>query len=97
MGDAVPRLLLFLAVVTFSVWALIDVAQTPEPRLRLLAKPLWSLVVLVPLLGPTAWFLQGRSPQPSGSAALTPRPLAPDDDPEFLRRLRDRDRPDGQV
>ena len=83
MGDAVPRLLLLLAVVTFSVWALIDVAQTPEPRLRVLAKPLWSL--------------QGRSPQPSGSAALTPRPLAPDDDPEFLRRLRDRDRPDGQV
>ncbi len=92
-----PRLLLLLAVVTFSVWALIDVAQTPETALRLLAKPLWSLVVLLPVLGPAAWFLQGRAPQPTGTLAPGPRPLAPDDDPEFLRRLRDRNRPDGQL
>lgn len=92
-----PRLLLLLAVVTFGVWALIDVAQTPELQVRLLAKPVWSLVVLLPVLGPAAWFLQGRSPQPSGTAVGGPRPLAPDDDPEFLRRLRDRNRPDGQL
>jgi Phospholipase_D-nuclease N-terminal len=91
VGDIVPRLLLFLAVVTFGVWALVDVAQTPEPRIRLLSKSAWSLAVLIPVLGPALWFLQGRIPQPSGPAAQ-PRPLAPDDDPEFLRRLRG---PDG--
>jgi Phospholipase_D-nuclease N-terminal len=92
----VPRVLLFLAVVMFGVWALIDVAQTPEARVRLLSKPSWSLAVLIPVLGPALWFLQGRTPQPSGSVAKAkPRPLAPDDDPDFLRRLRDRNHPDG--
>lgn len=89
-----PRLLLLLAVVTFSVWALIDVLQTPDLRVRVLAKPLWSLVVLVPVLGPAAWFLQGRTSEPSRVQA-EPRPLAPDDDPEFLRKLRERKHPDG--
>ena len=88
-----PRLLLLLAVVTFSVWALIDVAQTPDLRVRLLAKPIWSLLVLAPVLGPTAWFLLGRNPEPSRTP-LQPRPVAPDDDPDFLRRLRDRKHPD---
>lgn len=89
-----PRLLSLLTVVTLSLWALIDVAQTPALRLRMLAKPLWAVLVLVPVLGPAAWFLQGRAPQPS---TVGVRPLAPDDDPEFLRRLRDPKRPDGQA
>lgn len=89
-----PRLLSLLTVVTLSLWALIDVAQTPALRLRMLAKPLWAVLVLVPVLGPAAWFLQGRAPQPSAAGV---RPLAPDDDPEFLRRLRDPKRPDGQA
>ena len=86
------KLLLLLAVVTLSVWALIDVAQTPAARMRMLAKPLWAVLVLVPVLGPAAWFGQGRAPLRSASAV---RPLAPDDDPEFLRHLRDPKRPDG--
>ncbi len=90
------KLLLFLAVVTLGVWALIDVVQTPEPRVRVLPKPAWSLLVLVPVLGPAAWFLQGRTMEPSRVVAR-PRPLAPDDDPDFLGRLRDRDHPDGPV
>ena len=65
--------------------------------MRLLARPLWSLAVLLPVLGPAAWFLQGRTPPTSRTPAVGPRPLAPDDDPEFLRRLRDRNRPDGQL
>ena len=84
---------------TRAVLRLIDVAQTPVARVRLLSKATWSLAVLIPLLGPAWWFLQGRTPLPSGSVAKPePRPLAPDDDPEFLRRLRDRNRrPDGPV
>jgi hypothetical protein len=92
VGDIVPRLLVFLAVVTFGVWALVDVAQTPESRIRLLSKAAWSLAVVFPVLGPALWFLQGRVPQPAGSRVDQPRPLAPDDDPDFLRRLRG---PDG--
>ena len=98
VGDNVAKVLLFLAVVVFGLWALIDVSQTPEDRVRVLSKASWSLAVLIPVLGPALWFRQGRMPLPSGSVAKSaPRPLAPDDDPEFLRRLRDRNRPDGPL
>jgi hypothetical protein len=90
------RVLIFLLVVTLGVWALLDVAQTPTERIRGLSKTAWSLVVLVPVLGATAWFLQGRVPV---VAPVRPqaRPVAPDDDPDFLRRLGDHKRPDGSA
>jgi Phospholipase_D-nuclease N-terminal len=91
----VARLLGVLAVLTLGIWALIDIAQTPEPRVRLLSKPVWSLLVLVPLLGAAAWFTQGREPAARPAGSKQPRPLAPDDDPDFLRRLGDHKHPDG--
>jgi hypothetical protein len=96
VGDTVLRVLIFLVVVTLGVWALLDVAQTPEARVRGFSKPVWSLVVIIPLLGPVAWFMQGRVPAPRATRTDV-RPLAPDDDPDFLRKLRDRDRPDGSA
>ncbi len=80
------RLLFFLLVVTVGVWAILDVGQTPPERVRGLSKSAWSFVVLIPVLGAAAWFLQGRAPLPT-TAKQQPRPLAPDDDPDFLRRL----------
>ncbi len=88
------KVLLFLAVVTLGVWALLDVGQTPPGRIRGLSKPGWSLAVLIPLLGPAAWFMQGRTPEVA-PARREARPLAPDDDPEFLRHLGDHKHPDG--
>ncbi|HEY5033374.1 MAG TPA: PLDc N-terminal domain-containing protein [Actinomycetes bacterium] len=88
------KVLVFLAVVTFGVWALLDVAQTPADRIRGLSKSGWSLAVLVPLLGPVAWFMQGRTPVVAPTRREA-RPLAPDDDPEFLRHLGDHKHPDG--
>ena len=87
------RPLFVLLVITLAVWALIDVAQTPVSRIRRLSKSAWSLVVLIPIVGAVAWFLEGRAPVAAPPAQS--RPLAPDDDPEFLRRLRERKRPDG--
>jgi hypothetical protein len=50
------------------------------------------LVVLVPLLGPIAYFLWGRptAPPREGSPPIgrrRSRPSSPDDDPDFLRRM----------
>jgi hypothetical protein len=55
----------------------------------------WLLVILLlPLAGPIAWFFAGRPvslEQRAGVAAVgnrdPKRPTAPDDDPEFLRRI----------
>lgn len=82
------KALLVLGAAALAVWALLDLAQTPRSRVQVLAKPAWVLaVVLLPVLGALAWFMVGRS----ATAAPRPpvRPLAPDDDPEFLRHLDD--------
>lgn len=86
-----PRVLLTVAIVFASIYAFIDCAQTDRRVVRVLAKPVWLIVTLVPVLGPLFWFVAGRTdlrrdkppqgpPRPRG-------PLGPDDDPDFLRRL----------
>ncbi len=84
-----PRVLLALLVVGLAVYALVDWSRTDAARVRLLPKLLWLLViVLVALFGPLAWLLVGRD-RGAGRARPVepPRPMAPDDDPDFLRDL----------
>ena len=80
------------------VFCLIDAIQTPAEDCRNLAKGLWILlIVLLPVVGGIAWLVAGR-PQRAATPYRTTgfpeyertrqRPLAPDDDPEFLARLR---------
>jgi len=83
-----------IVAVALAVYAFIDCGQTDRDRVRPLSKPLWMLVILVPILGPVAWLVLGRpKPQPaSGQRPAKPqRPVAPDDDPEFLRQIRNID------
>jgi hypothetical protein len=78
------------------VYCVLDIATSRPQDVRGLPKPVWFVVVFLPLLGPLAWYLAGR-PQP-GSARNVPRVLpdaappasTPDDDEEFLRELRRR-------
>ena len=74
------------------VYALVDLVTSPASAVRTLPKPLWFLVVLPPLLGPLAWLLLGRPRRSSGPQEAAPpsRPVAPDDDEDFLRELRRR-------
>lgn len=76
-----------LLVLGLTVYALIDCLRTDQAQVRSLPKALWLAVVFfVPLVGPVAWVVAGRErggpprPAPAG-------PVAPDDDPTFLRRL----------
>lgn len=75
-------------------YALVDLVTTPSSAVRTLPKPLWFVVVLPPLLGPLAWLLFGRARRGGGPLRSAPpaRPVAPDDDEEFLRELRRRSR-----
>ena len=49
----------------------------------------FAIVLVAPLVGPVAWFVFGR---PDGHREIPPQqrpgPRGPDDDPEFLRKLR---------
>lgn len=95
------RVLPAFIAIALMVAATIDAAQTPERRIRNLRKGAWIILILVlPYVGPIAWFVAGR---PRGEDTMQPTPPrdsgrpsyqqprftgAPDDDPEFLSGLK---------
>jgi hypothetical protein len=90
--------LLFLVDLVLVVIALIDCLSTEESEVRNLPKLAWVFIILLfPPIGPIVWFVAGR-PQSRrvGRAGAwrpgsgfpeyeRPRPVGPDDDPDFLR------------
>jgi len=80
----VVRVLIVLAVlaVVFVIISLVDCAMQPATRHRGVSKPLWIVIIAVlPVIGGVLWFVIGRG----RADGQTMR--APDDDPEFLRRM----------
>ena len=78
------RLLLILALVAvvFWVFSVVDCAVQPLGRHRGVSKGMWVAIVIVfPVLGGILWFTVGRI------GGRADRVVAPDDDPEFLRRI----------
>ena len=75
--------------VALIVYAFIDCARTDERRIPPgLPKPVWLLLIaLVPVIGAVAWLLISRLPSDGTSRRRQQRPLAPEDDPEFLANL----------
>jgi hypothetical protein len=87
----------FLLVLALWVGAFVDCLTTPDEQVRHLPKVVWLLLILFfgeVLLGPLAWLIAGRRrgplvarPASARRTAPSGRPLAPDDDPEFLASL----------
>jgi hypothetical protein len=92
--------LLFFLGLVLAVFALISCLSAEDGEVRALPRWAWVVIILFfPLLGSIAYFAAGR-PLKTGSRAGTwrpgsgfpeaerpKRPIAPDDDPEFLRQL----------
>ena len=91
------RVLLFLIPLILAVYALVDLVQTDDEQVRGLPKLVWVvLIVLTSPVGPLAWLIAGRKDRRGLLDRLAPRqagpqpprrPIAPDDDPDFLRGL----------
>lgn len=84
MRVALPVILL----VALTVFALVDAVLTPREQLP--NKGRWVLgIIVLPIVGPLAWLTVGRrARRGSGGSGGTPKPpVAPDDDPDFLRGL----------
>ena len=76
-------LIVVVAAVAFTVYAVIDCATMPRQRIRSLRRGIWILLVIVlPVLGAVLWFLLGRAPatEPGGGSGYR----GPEDDPDFL-------------
>ncbi|MFI6339467.1 PLD nuclease N-terminal domain-containing protein [Streptomyces sp. NPDC050535] len=94
------RYLPFLLVLALWIYAFIDCLNTPEKEVRGLPKVVWVIIILLfgeVLVGPVAWLVAGRPRRTPGDGAA-PSPwrrdqrtafVAPDDNPEFLKSLKD--------
>jgi hypothetical protein len=82
------RVVVVVAVIVVFVYGLIDVIRTDPRQTKGISKPAWIVVqIVLPVIGAILWFLIGR---PRGTAPARPtysHPIAPDDDPDFLRNL----------
>jgi hypothetical protein len=80
-----------IIAVAFYIYCIIDVLRTRSGDTRALPKFVWLiLVILVPLLGGVLWLAFGRVWNAPGSPWRRRRgPVAPDDDPAFLKKIAD--------
>lgn len=86
------RQLLALVILGITVYGIVDCAQSDARTRRNI--PLWvwvALMIVLPGLGAVIWLILSRLVAPP-PAAPRHRPLAPDDDPDFLRELERRSR-----
>jgi len=100
--DVMGQAILGLVTVGVMIYSLVDCWRSGDHEVRGLPRPLWFLVILVPLVGGIAWLIYGapRGPAAGPYRRSGPRVVAPDDDPEFLRTLeqkaRERNRTDAR-
>jgi hypothetical protein len=85
------RILPYVIALVLAIYCLVEVVQSRGAEVRTLPRWVWGILVLIPFVGAVGWLSVGR---PDPSAAVRPaasrrrRRLAPDDDADFLRRLR---------
>ena len=84
------RFLVALAVIAITVYSVIDCVRAEDRQRRGLPAWLWVTVIIVlPGVGGLVWLLVSRTapdPRPRGYTRPS-RPVAPDDDPDFLAGL----------
>jgi hypothetical protein len=90
----VVTLIVPLAYIAFMIFSFVDVLLTPTWRAKGLPKVAWLfLVVLFNPIAGIIWFLAGKERDDSPER----RQVAPDDDPEFLARMRMKDDQDERI
>ncbi|NEA66448.1 PLD nuclease N-terminal domain-containing protein [Streptomyces sp. SID12488] len=85
------RVLLILVPLALSIYAFIDCVTTQEKDVRFMPKPVWAILILLfPLVGSISWLIIGRDRATSQRlGASGGQWIAPDDNPEFLKSLKD--------
>ncbi|WP_026555968.1 PLD nuclease N-terminal domain-containing protein [Arthrobacter sp. 35W] len=93
------RYLPVIVILALYIYSIIDCLRSEPADVRSISKPLWMVViVLLPVIGWVLWYFLGRPQYEEAASAPSsrmgplnggrgPGPVAPDDDPEFLRNL----------
>lgn len=84
-----------IVALVLAIYAFIDCLQADPAEVRGPRRAVWiAMILLLPIAGPVSWLVARRG-MPSTGRPRTRRPstppVAPDDNPEFLRQLRDID------
>jgi hypothetical protein len=80
-------IVLGVAAAVFYIYSVADCALFERSRVRGLPKPVWLLIIILfPVIGGILWFVVGRGRRKAQTQGR--RVVAPDDDPEFLGKLR---------
>ena len=93
------RYLIFAGIVVtvFTIFVTVFAASAPANQVRVLPKWVWVILcLLVPAVGGLLYISIGRptTDSPAGGSRTRTRTIAPDDDPQFLRDLADRLKPE---
>lgn len=86
------RYLPFLLLLALTIYAFIDCLNTPEEEVKHLPKPVWVIIILLfSIVGPVVWLAAGKKRTATGGGRAPRRAqwVAPDDNPEFLKSLRE--------
>ncbi|MFD0355438.1 PLD nuclease N-terminal domain-containing protein [Streptomyces sp. NPDC127110] len=95
------RYLPFLLILALTIYAFIDCLNTPEEEVKHLPKTVWVLIILLfSIVGPVVWLFAGRKRSAvggggGGGRARRQQWVAPDDNPEFLKSLREEQEKNG--
>ncbi|MGV8849009.1 MAG: PLD nuclease N-terminal domain-containing protein [Propionibacteriaceae bacterium] len=81
------RVVVLVAVIGLGVYAFVAALQADGDRIRVMPRWLWLAVILsFPVVGPFLYLFTGQ-PTTAAIQARDNRPMGPDDDPDFLRKL----------
>jgi len=84
--------------IAFMIFAFVDVLLTQTWRVRGVPKIVWVFIVLIlSPIGGILWFVVGKEKLDAESAPPQMRQVHPDDDPEFLARMRMKDDQDERI
>ncbi|MEV4426943.1 PLD nuclease N-terminal domain-containing protein [Streptomyces sp. NPDC049602] len=92
------RALMYILPLALTIYAFIDCLNTPEDEAKHLPKVVWVIIILLFwIVGPIVWFAAGKM-RHAPAGGRTPSEwhrnhrlewVAPDDNPEFLKSLRE--------
>lgn len=86
------RLLIAIIVIytALALYSLFDCISFDSSRVKMMPKAAWAAIILfLPIVGIVLWYLFGRGGLAQKADAGKAVPAAPDNDPEYLKKISD--------